>query len=102
MADPVAYTAEELREGFLEHIRNLVGYWERESRAPTPREKLEGLAFSMLNIFDGTTALPAFDIVAAPHPDDKQYHIDNDENWIEPGTIINDCMLHELFHKEAP
>lgn len=96
-----AYTAEELRERFLDHVRHQIAYWEREGRAPTAREKLEGLAFSIMNIFDGTTGLPAFDITAAPHPDDKQFNIDNGENWIEPGTVINDCMLHELlFEKE--
>ena len=94
-----AYTADELREGFLDHVRHLVAYWECEGRAPTAREKLEGLAFSVMNIFDGTTGLPAFDIVAAPHPDDKPFQLDNGENWIERGTVINDCMLHELLYQ---
>lgn len=92
-----AYTEEEVRDMFLDHVRNLVSYWEREQRAPTAREKLEGLAFSIMNIFDGSTDLPAFDIVADPHEDDKEFHIEEGNNWFEPGTIINDCMLHELI-----
>jgi hypothetical protein len=33
-----------------------------------------------------------------PHPESKEYDISNDENWVEPGQVINDdVMLHELF-----
>lgn len=92
-----AYTEEEVRGEFLDHIRHLISYWESEERAPTSKEKLEGLVFSILNIFDGSTGLPAFDISCAPHPDDKQYHIDEDSNYYEPGMVINDCMLHEMI-----
>jgi hypothetical protein len=35
-----------------------------------------------------------------PHPDDKQYNIDNGEQWVEDGQIINDdVMLHDLYYK---
>ena len=43
--------------------------------------------------------MPAFDIVASPHPDDKEYHRSAGEDWIEPGAVINDCMLHELLYR---
>ena len=91
-------TPEELRREFLDLIRIFRDCWEQE-KGKTSKEKLDGLCFSILNIFDGTTmGLPAFDIVASPHEDDKQYCIDCNANWIEPGTVINDCMLHELWH----
>lgn len=70
------------------------------SRAKTVEEKCEGVAFSILNIFDGTTMLPSFDISLSPHPNDKEYCIENNENWYEPGMVINNCMLHELFVKK--
>jgi len=86
---------------FLNHVRGLAEYWDGiEER--TSREKLDGMAFSMLNIFDGTTMdFPAMDIVLSPHEDDKQYHIDNDEDWFEPGMVINDDgMLHEMYYEK--
>lgn len=95
-----AITKEEAREMVLEHIRGLVQYWDTESRATTSREKLEGLAFSVLNIFDGTSSLPAFDIAVRPHPDDKAYHEAEGSNYFEDGMVINDdCHLHELFYR---
>lgn len=92
-----AKTVAEVRQEFLEHIRGLSEYW---ATLPdkTPQERCDGLAFSILNIFDGTTIeLPAMDIHLAPHPDDKEFNRENGSNWYEPGMIINDCMLHELW-----
>ena len=50
-------------------------------------------------MFDGVSCdFPCMDILMHPHEDDKQYHINNEENWIEPGTIINDTSyLHDLI-----
>ena len=94
------YTKEEVREMFLDHIRCLVKYWDQVDTKNT-EEKLDGLAFSMLNIFDGSTIpFPAFDIVAKTHPNDKDYCKENNERWFEDGTIINDdVMLHEIFYR---
>ena len=44
------YTEEEVREMFLDHIRYLCSYWARVER-DSEKEMLEGLAFSILNIF---------------------------------------------------
>lgn len=94
-----AYTKEEIREQFLEHIKELIKYWAR-----LPNKSLEdvgeGVAFSILNIFDGTTMnLPAFDITVRPHPDDKGYNVARNENWYKDGTVINDFgdyLHHDL------
>jgi len=95
-----AYTEEEVRDEFLAHIRYLARYWATTPDRQTPLERCQGLAFSILNIFDGTSGLPAFDIVLSPHPDDKAFHQSEGENWYDPGMMINDCMLHELFYAE--
>lgn len=93
-----AYTEEEVQEKFLNHIRLLVEYWSGIEDY-SKRQVLDGLAFSILNIFDGTTLeLPALDISCSPHPEDKEYHQKEGENWYEPGMIINDCMLHEMWY----
>ena len=93
---------EQARENFLTAIRGAVEYWEDEERAQTSKKKLEGLAFSILNIIDGSgMIMPALDICLSPHPDDKQYAIDNGEEWYEPGMCINDdVMLHEFWHQK--
>lgn len=91
-------TPEEIREEFLDMIRAYVRYWD-EAPKETCREKLDGLAFSILNIFDGTTiGLPAFDIVCNPHPEDEEYHKAVGEDWYTAAKI-NDCCLHEFYYK---
>lgn len=97
-----AYTKDEMREEFLEQIRILVNYWGGDSdnkvKEKTSKEKLDGLAFSILNIFDGSTVLPAFDIVVRPHKDDKKYNIERGEKYYEDGICFNDdVILHELW-----
>lgn len=98
MSTPRAKTAEEARKDFLDHIRHLVQYWANRPDA------LNGLAFSILSAIDGSSAaLPAFTLTLDPHPDDKQYAIDNGENWYEPGVAINsDCHLHDMYYKQEP
>lgn len=96
--EPRAYTAEEARAEFIGHVQHLAFYWSRQEG--TPRELLDGLTHSILCIFDGVTHLPAFDIVLAPHEDNKQYAIDNGDNWYEPGMVINDCHLHDMLYRE--
>lgn len=94
------YTKEEVREMVLDHMRHLAHYWATTPNAGTVKERCEGVAFSILNIFDGTSSgLPAFDLVVSPHPDDKQFHIDEGENYMPDGLVINeDCHLHDLFY----
>lgn len=96
---PRAYTEAEVRQSFLNYIHLMVDYWDTVDSRPT-KEKLSGLAFSILNIFDGTTvAFPAMNISLAPHKDDKQYHIDEGSNWFEPNMVINgDVLLHEQWY----
>jgi hypothetical protein len=90
-------TAEEVRVQVLAHIRHLSKYW-ATLLDKTIQDRCDGLAFSILNIFDGTTTLPAFDLVVRPHPDDKQFHINEGSDWYEDGMVVNDCMMHEEFY----
>ena len=98
---PKAKTPEEIRGDFMDTCRHLVDYWASDViQRDTCHERLSGLLHSFLCIFDGVSGgMPAFDIVASPHPDDKEYHRSEGEDWIEPGTVINDCMLHELLYR---
>jgi hypothetical protein len=94
------YTKEEMREMFIDQCKSIAFYWSRVEDQ-TPREMCDGVVFSMLNIIDGMSGgFPAaINLVMEPHPDDKDYRISNDENWVEPGQVINDdVMLHECFY----
>lgn len=80
--DSREYTEEEVRQQFLDHVRHLVNYWDKESRVANQKERLNGLAFSILSAIDGCSAsLPSFILAPLPHEDDKQYHIDNGDNY---------------------
>ncbi|MCP4393201.1 MAG: hypothetical protein GY804_02885 [Alphaproteobacteria bacterium] len=97
---PNKISKEDVREVFLDHLRHLVDYWDKEHQTPITRDKLSGMAFSILSFIDGCCDLPQIDLVYNPDPEYKQDCIDEGLDYIERGTVINDdCMLHELFYK---
>lgn len=95
-----AQSPDDLRDRFLNELRGLVAYWDGLPNL-TSKQKLDGLAFSVLGLLDGCTPdFPAVDLVMRPHPDDKAYSQERGEDWVEDGTTINeDAMLHELWHR---
>lgn len=96
---PRAYTEEELTNKLMNHIRAVVHFWGTQVPDQTQLDLCEGVAFSILTLLDGDTlSLPHATIVFDPHPEDKQYHISQGENWVEPGTTISTC-LHEQFYQ---
>ena len=84
---------------FMHSIKNSINYWSKLDDRNT-KEKLEGLAFSILNIFDGTSSdMPALDIVLRPHEDDKKFREEEGDDYFVDGMCINDeSMLHEEFY----
>lgn len=101
---PRAWTEEEMRDKILSHIWSLVDYWNRDDLPVTEdrRDRLGGLAFSILSMLDGCTLdIPGIDLTFCPHPDDKEYHIERGENWVEGGMRLN-FSLHDFFHKLDP
>jgi hypothetical protein len=94
-----AYTDEEVRHQFLSQIKSYVDYW-ATVEGKTSIERCNGLAFSILIIFDGGSSSPAFDITVHPHPSDREFHEAEGENWYEPVIINNSALLlHEEFIK---
>jgi hypothetical protein len=96
--DMTARTKQEMLEVFTGQVEVITRYW--AGLDISDKEKCEGVAFSIMNIFDGTCGgFPcAVDLVLRPHPDDKQYYIDNNEPYIDDGMTINDeVQLHELL-----
>lgn len=91
-----AYTEEEVREKLLGHLKVLAKSWENTGKDTA--DCLDGFIHSTLCVFDGVSGdIPALDIVVRPHPDDKKFCQDQDENYFEDGMVINDCMLNEIY-----
>lgn len=93
-----AMTEDEVRTTVLQTVAEYVDYWERETRVTDLREKLEGLAFSILVILDGGAGLiPGFKVTPNPHPDDEAYHRKEGTNWW-PTDVDIAGELHERIH----
>lgn len=93
-------TTEEVRGRFIAQVQLLVDYWARQPEMTT-LERCEGVAFSIMNVIDGTSPLPGFDLVVRPHPDDAAYLASIGEDYYPDGATVNDCMLHELILKKS-
>lgn len=72
----------------------------------TLRERLESVVFSTLVIIDGRSGLPSFILAPDPHPDARQYNIDNGEDYYpenkEALALIKGDIsgsLHDMLHK---
>ncbi|MGK0174050.1 MAG: hypothetical protein ACI9AT_000413 [Ulvibacter sp.] len=97
--------ASEIKSEFLNHVREIVDEWESYT-TKTCKEKLEGVAFSIVATIDGSSAaLPAFILAPAPHEEDKQYCIDNGEDYYpenQDGSVKGDIagFLHDEFYQK--
>ena len=98
MNQPRALTSDELRDKILRHMKGLVHYWANIVEGGSTQARIDGAMFSVLAMLDGSAMdIVAFDLVARPHEDDKEYCIDKGENWVEEGTVIS-TTLHEYWH----
>lgn len=93
------YTEAEVREKFLEQAKGIANYWATTKDGGTTKDRIEGAIFSLLNVIDGGSHLPAFDLVVRPHPDDKEFFLQLGEKYYEDGMNICDGELHSQFIK---
>lgn len=103
-------THDQVRDKFLKHIKGIVHYWANTplKENDTIQYRCEGVAFSILSMLDGcSNGMPSFIVAPCPHPEDKQFHIDEDGDnakWF-PENHESDVNcdisggLHELFHQ---
>lgn len=112
MSEPRAYTTEEMRRMFLDHLTGIVRYWEMtkidrpefveavQKAGGELRYRMEGALFSILVMLDGCSGgMPAFDIYPSPHEEDAAYHRENGENWWSAEEDIHGGeMLHDGVH----
>lgn len=96
----------------MEHCRGLVDEWSKV-KDRDDKGRLMGLLHSFLVVLDGESQLPAFKLIASPHPSDKDYHKDRGEDWWPPFpedleeredliTVHGGTMLHEMLYQEKP
>lgn len=84
MADekPRVYTEAEVREIFLDHVRNLIDFWATQAGDLPVRECLEGVVHNIFAALDGSTlVLPRFIIRPFPYPEDQDFYRERGENW---------------------
>lgn len=104
---PGQITRDEARYLFLRHVADLVDYWSDENRVCDPREKLEGLAFSILTALDGCSAgLPGYAVVPMQTPDDEKwlrtegidYYPTFNETQLPEGVYDIGGGMHDVFY----
>ncbi len=94
------YTQEEITDRFMKQVTGIARYW--GDIGSDPKKAAEGAIFSMLVLLDGESAgHPGCALFVNPHPDDKEYHIDNGEDYY-PGFEDPDGSVRvkgrALFH----
>ena len=81
---PTEKSKKEVKEDFLNHVSLMVNYWEKVKidKDEDVKERLEGLAFSILVAIDGgAMALPSFILAPDPHEEDKDFHLKMEESY---------------------
>lgn len=94
---------EEVRERFLEHIRGLVEYW-GEGLDEKSKDKLDGLAFSILTTLDGCSGdMPLFIVAPVCTREDIEYFKKEDMDYYPVSPEYVECdisgCLHDLYYK---
>lgn len=100
------YTTDEVRSKFLEHIRLMIDYWDNLPEK-SPKEKLEGLAFSICVTLDGGSAnLPGFIVSPVSSKEDVVFYKGNGENYYPLDDKTHSKLkcdiagvLHEMLYR---
>jgi len=98
---PRALTKEEMNAKIIEHVKALVKYWETVESPYASR--VEGMAFSMLTMIDGSTMnVPPLSLYPDTSEDNIACAIRDGENyWPNNKEAVNEqTMLHELFYTD--
>lgn len=95
MGNQKAYTEQETRDMFLDHVRDLVEYWDNTQADKT--KALEGLAFSIMTLLDGEVIdVPGFRVSPICDKEDKEYYESKGEKYFDENVDIAGC-LHEFL-----
>lgn len=98
------YTNEEVTALIMSHVRGLIRYWETVELDGTKdtQVRLEGLAFSIFSMLDGSTmTLPEFIVAPNPHPLDHTFLEHQGKSWFPMnfGANVNGNLGGSLYEK---
>lgn len=100
---PRAKTVNEIRKDVLNHVYDTIDNWEHVDA--TVRQKLEGVAFSILSMLDGESGcLPQFLVALDPTSTDQKYYKLRGENWYpsNEGVEVKGNIAGDLHNKFCP
>lgn len=98
--DPRVLTIDEVRERLCMRIHHLVTYWHFLPQA-SMRERLDGLAWSILSTLDGEALdMPGFIMQPRSCPEDEAFYRERGDCWYPSGIDIAGA-LHEQFTKPS-
>jgi hypothetical protein len=100
---PRQWTEDEIREHFLEGVWSCIESWDGYE-GKTQRERLQGLAFSIMAGLDGAGDFPSCIVAPCPHPTDRAYHQQEGTNWYpenHEAQVEGDIggTLHDNFYE---
>jgi hypothetical protein len=98
---PKQLTNEQVRERLLRLFAGMVDYWEKEAPPQrTLRERLNGLAFSMLAALDGESpGVPGFIVAPSPHKTDREYLQGQGRDWFPETPAVPTDIAGSLHEK---
>lgn len=92
-----ALTPLEVQDVFLTEVANIAEEYANDEDL-TSSEKCHGVAFSVLAAIDGSRGISPMQLVAIPAENTKQICIDQGEDFVQPGTILNpEFNLHTRY-----
>jgi len=99
---PTEKTTKEVRTEFIENVRSMVSYWDGINISS--KEKLFGLAHSILATIDGCGSMCGFILAPCPAEGDKEYNIEEEMDYYPENFDSNvKCDiaggLHEYLHE---
>ena len=91
-------TNDEAREELILHFCQILEYWEKESRTPDTRGKMEGMLHSILVTLDGGSGMmPGFKVSALVPPTDVKFHKKQGNKYFPHGEDLGGG-LHEILY----
>lgn len=98
-------TEDEIRNEFINRVHDIIDYWDINLNSKSKRDKLEGVAFSILSLIDGCQiGHPRFILAPNPCPEDKEFWREEGASTYYPENYMNNIncdisgCLHELFY----
>lgn len=92
----------EVRKEFIEMIKHMIEVWSNIEGDYDRKYLLNSLTCSFLSLLDGCSNMPKFIVAPDPHPEDKKYHIENNDKYYPENHSSNiKCdisgCLQEMF-----